>query len=55
MLAKSPYLSHLADFISEEVSVRDCKPLPAATALPLIFAMSLVLWSVIAMTARALV
>jgi hypothetical protein len=55
MLAKSPYLSHLVDFIIREVPARDCEPLPALTALPLIFAMSLLLWSMVALTARALV
>ena len=57
MLPRSPYfsLSHLADFIIPEVSARDCEPLPAMTAVPLIFGLSLVLWSMIALTARALI
>ena len=55
MLPKSPYLSHLADFIIPEASTRACEPLPATTALPLIFGLSLVLWSMIALTARALI
>jgi hypothetical protein len=55
MLPKTPYLAHPADFIIPERLARDCEPLPAATALPLILAMSLVLWSAIAMTARALI
>ena len=55
MLPKSPYVSHLADFIIAEVSARECEPLPVMTALPLIFGLSLVLWSMIALTARALI
>ena len=51
MLPKSPYVSHLADFILPPVSARDCEPLPAMTALPLIFGLSLMLWSMIALTA----
>ena len=57
MLPRSPYfsLSHLADFILPPVPARDCEPLPPMTALPLIFGLSLVLWSIIALTARALI
>jgi hypothetical protein len=55
MLPKSPYLAHLADFVIPERPARNCDPLPAATALPLILAMSLLLWSAIATIARALI
>jgi hypothetical protein len=55
MLPKSPYLARLADFVTAERPARNCEPLPATTALPLILAMSLLLWSAIAMTARALI
>jgi hypothetical protein len=55
MLPKPPYLARLADRIIPEGRMSDCEALPLATALPLIFAMSLLLWSAIAVTARALV
>ena len=55
MLPKLPYPAHPADFTIPGRPARDCELLPAATALPLILAMSLLLWSAIAMTARALI
>ena len=55
MLPKATYLAHLVEFIIPAGPAGDCAPLPAATALPLILAMSLLLWSVIAVTARNLI
>jgi len=54
MLPKTPYLAHLVDVIVPVGPAGDCEPLPAATALPLILAMSLLLWSMFAVTARTL-
>jgi hypothetical protein len=54
MLPKTPYASDLADFAIPEIAVRDGEPLPVGAALLLIFAMSLSLWSMIAVIARAL-
>ncbi len=54
MLPKTPYPSQFADFDIPELSARDAEPLPVGAALPRIFAMSLLLWLMIAMTARAL-
>jgi hypothetical protein len=57
MLPKTPYPSDLADLAIPEIAARDGEPLPVGAALALMFAMSLSLWSIIAvtaMTARAL-
>jgi len=54
MLPKTPYPSQFADFDIPEASARDDEPLPVGAAVLQIFAMSLSLWSMIAMTARAL-
>lgn len=52
MLPKTTHPSQFADFDIPEVSARDGEMLPLGAALPLIFAMSLSLWLIIAMTAR---
>ena len=54
MLPKTPYPSDLADFAIPEASARDGDPLPVGAALRLMFATSLSLWLMIAMTARVL-
>lgn len=51
MLPKTPYPSRLFDI---DTPAHDGEPLPVGTALPLMFAISLSLWLMIAMTARAL-
>jgi hypothetical protein len=54
MLTKTPHPTQLADFDVPEAFAPDGEPLPLGAALPLMFAMSLSLWLMIAMTARAL-